>query len=155
MVVLRIADGIRSHFPARASEWALAGIMAGWGWTLLRPVETFATSRAYSQMAVMADESTWGWGAITVGLVRLVALVVNGTFANTVYARMSPHVRGLFAFFACFIWLQITLGLIGSREIAPGVWAYGGLFALDAYNAIRTFGEAAQTDRARRNAGAD
>ena len=30
MIVLRMAGGIREHFPARVSEWIMTGAILGW-----------------------------------------------------------------------------------------------------------------------------
>lgn len=153
MIVLRLAHGIRSHFPARVSEWALAAALTTWGYILLLPQDTFAISPAYRHMAAMASETKWGSAAVTIGGVRLLALIINGTFAETPYGKISPHVRGLTAFFSCFAWVQILIGLLGSGDAVPGIGIVFWVLVLDIYNTVRAFGDAGDVDRVRKNGG--
>lgn len=148
MIVLRVYLGIRDHFPARRSEWALSGIMIGWGVMLLRPGIIFDQSRAWTQMAAIMPETTWGWLAVAVGVFRFTALVINGTFAATWYGRRSPHVRALASFLACFLWLQIAVGLWSSGIDNTGMAVYPGLLALDLMNVVAAASDAAKMDRA-------
>lgn len=153
MVILRVYKGIEEHFPARRSEWVLAGIMAAWGWILLGPTDSFARSAGWAQMAAMASEHTWGWAAVSIGLFRFAALVINGTFADTWYGRWSPHVRALASFLACFLWLQIAIGLYHTAP--PGLAPYTGLLVLDFMNIIAATSDAAKMDKARADARPD
>lgn len=145
---VRLYLGIHDHFPARRSEWVLATIMMVWGWILIGPEPVFAQSKAWAQMAVIMNEATWGWLAIWIGVFRLIALVINGTFAGTWYGRWSPHVRMLAAFLACFLWFQITFGLINSDAATTGLAVYPGLLLLDAMNIVAASKDAAGMDRA-------
>lgn len=144
---VRLYLGIHDHFPARRSEWVLAGIMVVWGWILIKPSTTFGGNPAWSQMAAMMSESSWGWLAVTIGTFRLVALVVNGTFAGTWYGRWSPHVRALASFLTCFIWFQISFGLWISDAATTGLAVYPGLLVLDAMNIVAATKDAANMDR--------
>lgn len=145
---VRLYLGIHDHFPARRSEWVLAGIMIAWGWLLIGPSTTFAQSAEWGQMAAMADERTWGWLAIWIGAFRLAALIVNGTFGHSWYGRWSPHVRALASFCTCFLWFQISFGLWISDATTPGLAVYPGLFVLDAMNIVAASKDAAGMDKA-------
>lgn len=149
MAFLRIYRGIHDHFPARRSEWVLAGIMVVWGWMLVSPEQVFEQSRAWRQMASLAGESTWGWAAIWIGGFRLCALIVNGTFADTWYGRRSPHVRSLASFLSCFLWLQISFGLLAAETTTTGLAVYPGLLVLDLMNVVAAASDAAKMDRAK------
>jgi hypothetical protein len=144
----RLYLGITDHFPARRSEWVLAAIMVGWGWLLIRPEAVFAGNPAWRQMAALMDESTWGWLAISIGAFRLLALVINGTFARTWYGRWSPHVRAFASFLACFLWFQIAFGLWASDAATTGLAIYPGLLVLDAMNIVAASKDAAGMDKA-------
>ena len=48
---------------------------------------------------------------IAAGLARLLALAVNGTFANTAYSRYSPHVRGVTAIASAAFWFMVLLSV--------------------------------------------
>lgn len=145
---VRLYLGIHDHFPARRSEWVLAGIMVAWGWILLKPTSVFASHPSWSQMAAMMDEATWGWLAIAIGSFRLLALIVNGTFARTWYGRWSPHVRALASFLSCFLWFQISFGLWASDAATTGLAVYPGLLVLDAMNIVAASKDAASMDKA-------
>ncbi|KRE07478.1 hypothetical protein ASE63_22525 [Bosea sp. Root381] len=144
---VRLYLGIHDHFPARRSEWVLAGILITWGVILLGPHHTFAGNPAWRQMAAIMSEDTWGWVAIVVGAFRFLALVINGTFAGTWYGRWSPHVRALASFLSCFLWLQISFGLWNSDAATTGLAVYPGLLVLDAMNIIAATKDAANMDR--------
>lgn len=144
----RLYLGIADHFPARRSEWVLAGILIVWGLILIGPAETFAQSKAWSQMAAIMPERSWGFFAIGIGTFRLVALIINGTFAGTWYGRWSPHVRALASFLTCFLWFQISFGLWASDAATTGLAVYPGLLVLDAMNIVAASKDAAGMDRA-------
>jgi hypothetical protein len=145
---VRLYLGIHDHFPARRSEWVLAGILIAWGWILIGPDTVFAQSKAWSQMAAIMPEASWGWFAIWTGAFRLLALVVNGTFSGTWYGRWSPHVRALASFLTCFLWFQISFGLWASDAPTTGLAVYPGLLVLDAMNIVAATKDAAGMDKA-------
>lgn len=145
---VRLYLGIHDHFPARRSEWVLAGILVVWGSILIGPDETFSGNRAWSQMVAIMPESSWGWFAICVGAFRLLALIINGTFSRTWYGRWSPHVRALASFLTCFLWFQISFGLWNSDAATTGLAVYPGLLVLDAMNIVAATRDAASMDKA-------
>lgn len=150
MLIVKVLRGIQSHLPARASEWALGAILFNWGWILLLPRETFSRE-AYALMLAVMPENAWGAGCLLLGAVRLLALVVNGTFASTAYSRFSPHVRTGMSVLSCFFWLQIVL----SFALAPagtGMAVYPVLLVLDLYCAYRASRDAQHSDEVARNA---
>jgi hypothetical protein len=150
-VHVRLARGVVEHFPARASEWALAGMMVSWGYLILLPEAMFTRSPAFNEMAAMASETTWGLAAMGIGLVRLVALFINGTFAQTWYGRWSPHVRGMMSALAVFVWLSISIGVLQSSTVTTGMAVYPWLTALDIWNALRAFKDSGTMDGSRNN----
>lgn len=145
---VRLYLGIQEHFPARRSEWVLAFMMLAWGQILLMPGEVFSTSPAWAQMSLYMSEHSWGLLATSVGSFRLLALIINGTFATTWYGRWSPHVRALASFLSCFIWFQITFGLLNSNAATTGLAVYPGLLVLDAMNIVAASKDAAGMDKA-------
>lgn len=142
MILARVARGVTEHFPARASEWALAGMMMIWGIIVLQPGDLFAKMPAYAYMHWIAPEQAWGMATISVGAVRLMALVINGTFLDTWWGKWSPWVRCILSFASCFLWFAISFGLIGSHVLSTGLATYPFLFALDAWNCRRAAGDA-------------
>ena len=150
MIIARVFTGITNHFPVRASEWALAFMMVGWGFIVLQPDEMFAVVPAYSHMSMIASETAWGSATTCIGLIRIVALIANGTFAETWWGRWSPHLRAVLSFAACFLWASISLGLFASQVQNTGLAIYPFLFALDAYNCRRAAGDAGSLDGEKR-----
>lgn len=134
IVVRRMVVDLGRHFAVRASEWALAGMAAGYGVALLWPGDTFGLSPAYSFMGALATEETWGLAALTIGLIRLVALFVNGTY------RRSPYIRAGTAFLCVGLWTAIALGLSAgdAHAPAPELVVYPVLTALDVWNVYRS-----------------
>jgi hypothetical protein len=150
-IYAQIHRGVVDHFPARVSEWILAGVMVSWGWRVLQPGEMFAATPAFREMARMAPEEVWGLAAIVIGLVRLAALVINGTFASTWYGRWSPHVRGVMSALSMFIFVSISIGLWLSGAENTGMAVYPWLAVLDFWNVRRAFQDAGGLDEGRRN----
>ncbi|WP_406858470.1 hypothetical protein ABEG18_12920 [Alsobacter sp. KACC 23698] len=145
MIIMRLAAGVTQHFTARRSEWFMAVGLTGWGCVVTKPSAIFASSPAYTRMAEMAPEQIWGWGAFAIGFLRLLALIVNGTFPNTLYATVSPYVRGIAAYASCFVWASICIGLLSSPIDTPGAPIYLILFGLDfanGYSAMHDAGRA-------------
>lgn len=148
-MLVRLARGVTDHFPARASEWVLAGMITHWGVIVLQPDNLFARSPAYQQMALLADEKMWGYSAIAIGFTRFVALVINGTFSSTWYGRWSPHVRSVLSGASCFFWTQISLGIWAADVNTTGLAIYPWLTVLDIWNAIRASNDAGKMDESR------
>jgi hypothetical protein len=152
MIIVRIARGIHDHFPARMSEWGLAVMLLNLGLVLGQPNDTMQTSPSLSGLLRIAPEHVWAWALLLIGSVRLLALVVNGTFADTLYGRWSPHVRSVLSFLSCFFWMNITVGLTLSEMTGTGIAVYPVLLLMDGYNTVRAAGDAAVIDKAHKNA---
>ncbi len=147
MIAMRIVEGIRSHFPVRALEWYLAGIIFAFGWQLILDPPNFGAS-AYQPMLVYASEFKWGAGCMMLGGARLIALFVNGSFAGTAYSRWSPHVRATAAFASCFFWSQATLSVWAGNPGATIVVFFTGSLIADIYNVYRCSVDAKEVDKA-------
>ncbi len=149
MIILRVYTGIRDHFPARRSEWVLAGMMVIWGNLLLLPHQIFMQSPAWAPLAAWASETVWGWCAVVIGVFRLLALLINGTFHQSWYGRYSPHIRMLASFLSCFIWTQLVWGLAKNAYPTTGLAIYPGLLLLDLMNVVAAASDAGKMDKAR------
>ncbi|WP_342361427.1 hypothetical protein [Terrarubrum flagellatum] len=148
MIILRLARGIHKHFPARRSEWALGAMLFSLGAILLHPDNLFDSTPLYHGLKLIASEKVWGWGCFLVGFVRLIALILNGTFADTAYSRWSPHVRGAMAFLSCFFWAGITIGIFYAADhpvFGMGIFPF--LLALELTNIHQALTDAGAADR--------
>lgn len=147
MVIVKLTKS----FPIRVMEWLLAGIMLSWSlvcWNL-RPDEWHQP--IFSGLAALADQNTWAFMAFWIGVIRLAALMINGAW------RPSPHLRAAGAFLTCFMWLQLTLGLLGAEIRGVGIAIVPWLLLADIYNVFRASNDARLSDdraRAAQHAGA-
>lgn len=136
MMILKLSK----TFPIRVMEWLLAGIMLSWSivcWNL--PAGQWA-SPLYSGLSRLAEQNTWAFFAFWIAVIRLAALTINGAW------RPSPHFRAAGAFLACFMWLQISLGLLSSEVSSTGIAVYPWLLLADIYNVFRASHDARQSD---------
>ena len=114
MQMIRLVDGVRSHFVYRMPEWMLSGLLGLLGMQFLRSNDIFANSKTYSFIAHFVSETVWGSCALAISLCWLVALFLNGTFIW--FSRWSKWIRSLSAFAASGFW---SLSALGIYEAAP------------------------------------
>jgi hypothetical protein len=106
----------------RRAEWLLALACTALGIVyLLRP--GLMTEAYFTTMLALAPQHVWGWGALAVGLVRVVFLIVNGHW------RASPHLRMIGAGICVVFWSALFLTALTSQLMVQAV-AFWPLFAL-------------------------
>lgn len=145
MIITRITR-LQDSFRYRLSEWVFASILFSWGWTLLLPYPTFSLP-SMGGLAAIAPENVWGLTCLIIGGVRISVLAINGAWVR------STHGRAVMAFVSCFVWCQISLGLISSGVVAPGGGVYVILLAADVFNTFKAASEAREIDDLRRRNG--
>jgi hypothetical protein len=126
---------IKNHFKERVNEWMSACAMFAFGCILLTPYITFRNP-SFATLAKFADEDTWGYFTMLLGLARLTVLAINGLWLP------SYKLRSLCAFFSIFIWLQVTLGLFWSNPYSLGLalitpYLFGDFWAV--YHGVRDY----------------
>lgn len=149
-VVNDIADyplvkGITNHFMMRVSDWALALILFNFGIVLLSNRNIF-DNPDYAGMYRVATKALWGTLCITVGIIRIAALTINGTYPSF---RWSPHIRTVAAFMSCFAWLNICIGFYVAPTPTAALAVYPYLLLLDIYNTFLAASEAGKVERRR------
>lgn len=149
-MIVRIVKGVTNHFPIRVTDWLSAAMLVNFGLVLLSPANTFAASPAYAMMARVAPEEAWGLVSLFVGLIRIAALLVNGTFPRF---RWSPHIRFVASMLSCFVWFQVAFGLELSGSVTTGLAVYRYLVVLEIYNVYLTASEAGEVERKRKRYG--
>ncbi len=133
----RIVTGIRRHLPERGLEWVMAFNIMWWGWRLTDPATQWTNAKAWEFMLSWnLSEEAWGWLAVFIGSARLIALVVNGTFADTWYSAISPWVRAVTAGLASIIWFMVFLSVSAGTS---GTGIYQLPLALDLWCSLRVF----------------
>lgn len=138
MIVAHSFESLKNTFEARASEWALTGVLVSMAVVFLVN-DTMFYGENFSRLREILD-SRFGWAAVfsVVGLVRLAVLVINGAYWRT------PHFRAATAFFSAGVWFLLFLGFVrnGSMMAAIAPW----IFLLDAYNIKRASHEAGKSE---------
>lgn len=130
MILLHSWTSLQTTFPTRANEWFMGFAMAGIGFVFLMNGGLFAAYPGpLGGLARFADQETWSGICLAAGLARLAALMINGLWWR------SPLVRCIAAFVSCFIWWQLSAGLVANIGIASVFMPL--CFVFDAYNAIR------------------
>lgn len=119
---IRIVTGISSHFESRFSEWVMAATATFWGWTVAQPGTAWTNEAAWAGMLRLRAEDDWGLLCMIAGGLWLTALAVNGTFADTLYARISPWVRGFMAAGSAIVWFQVVLSVSAVQTSGSGIY---------------------------------
>lgn len=138
MLILRVARGVHHHFPERVVEWGLAVILVNWGMILMRRDDVIAPDGPLGNILKLAPEDTWGIIATAIGLLRLVALVLNGSFYKTPLIKYAPYGRLAGAFTSCFVWMQTTLALVKYGDISLGLSIYPVFLVWDMFIVFHT-----------------
>lgn len=115
---------IKERFRDRAQEWQGAFIMIGWGLVTISFPDTF-NSPAFNAAVFDLGPYWWGGGMVFAGIIRVVALCVNGYFSKaTAWARVVSAVVGAAFFFALFAGLMLS-----GQHPPPGAAVYAVLAA--------------------------
>lgn len=105
-------------FGPRWPEWvgALAFILAGVG--LLHPFGAFENNAAFDLFR-WAPEWAWGMFLLSVGLLRVIGLIINGR-----RKKATSWVRYVSAFISFMVFFGFSIGLAGSGIMStwPGAW---------------------------------
>lgn len=135
-----IIRSLRQHWPARKMEWLMAGFALTWGiYVLLHPnlFTNPATAELLSGLVSISAPFTdypalaWGGAAFAIGLLRGIALFVNGAWTRT------PMIRLIASFASMLIVTQIIIGLWKSGVPNTGLVAYPWFVVADLLSAFR------------------
>jgi hypothetical protein len=119
---IRIVTGIKDHFEDRVVEWIMAATTIFWGSKLTGPNDAWGNPEAWAGMLRWMSENAWGWNCVGIGVARLLALAINGTFAGTWYARFSPLVRGISALLGAVLWFLVFLSVNKVASAGSGIY---------------------------------
>lgn len=126
-------------FTARATEWLFAVFLVGWCVVLLAFPSIFHSPQSAPQFAMldrMFGQVAVGFSCGIMGIVRLIALWINGRSAGTPFIRMAM------AFFSCFFWWNISLGLVLSGVPTTGWAMYPAILLFEMINVLRAASDA-------------
>ena len=124
--ILRVVRGVTEHFESRIVEWAMTLGMLVWGSNLTQPDVSFAFApsawKGLTIVPYLGTAAAWGALCLWIAGVRLLALVINGSFNGTRYAAYSPTVRGVSALLASAVWFEVQLSVMAVPS--PGRFTY-------------------------------
>ena len=107
-----------SAYPDRVVEWMFATMMAAWGCYLLLPMPTFENPQ-YAVLATIAPEEVWGVFSLSIAVVRMAALYVNGSW------RRTPAIRCLCSILGVIWWCSMVFLILAAPQQHPAaglVW---------------------------------
>jgi hypothetical protein len=125
----------RGPYRHRLVEWMLSSYMVLWGIALLLPFETFQ-GNAYRALAQIAPENVWGVFSFSVGVMRMLALWVNGSHRATPALRMVGAIGGVCWWIS--LWYMLLLSATWSTLPAGIIAFYPVNIAFELYSAYRT-----------------
>lgn len=126
-----------THFNIRLGEWLASTILVSLAALFFGAPGMFDQSPAYfAGLRAFGPQQLWGCGLLVAGMVRIVALWINGR------KRITPTIRMVLAFLSCFVWWQIAISLLASGVPGLGWAVIPWLLALDMYNVFRASADA-------------
>lgn len=142
MIAVRVVGGMKSHFHIRATEWVMLYPTIWMGVAMIYQDRMFSTSPSFSVLSGWAGENIWALLVLICALLRLGALIVNGTFQGF---GISPHLRLFASFAGTLFWSQFCLGLFVAAITSGGAWsapiAYSTLILMEVLNITRSWSD--------------
>jgi hypothetical protein len=136
-----------AYMQTRMLEMGLAGLMITCGATLLWPGDTFA-SPVYAVLVQWMTEEQGGLFLLTVGILRMTALIINGRWRSSPIARIAGCLTG------CGFWFTFAVS-VASVDRGEGVGPpillamSATLFVLEFFSALRCGTDAEALDSLR------
>jgi len=136
-------------WPLRRAEWMLALVLVGVG-IVFALEDDLRRELGFATIMTTLPQWVWATWALSVGLLRLVMLYINGAW------RASPHLRAIGAFLACFIWTALMFRALANEVFVPSaaIWPVFLMFdsfaAYDAARDARGADDKAKSSRQRR-----
>ena len=113
-------------FRERAMEWALSCGMLGFGLILLQAGPVFDRP-FFTPLARIMPQIPWGITLGSVGLLRFIALVINGSSP-----RGTPALRQLGCVVGMAAWSSLVWGSLSLDWVTPATSLYIMIFLMDA-----------------------
>lgn len=116
--------GLWASFRKRTTEWMSGAALLLWAWILFTHMDSTAGNSFYWRLQVIMPLACWGWLAIAGGGARLTALILNGAWGGSAYARIAG------SFIGFWVWGTIIVGVWWS-DVSLGLAAYALAAAID------------------------
>jgi len=130
MLTVRFHRTFRERYP----EFILAIVDMLWGWNAWRDALDDNVMRHtfyggfYEPLLHYMDQLHWGIFGVTVGFVRTLCLIINGT-----RPRGSASMRAIGAWASSLLWMALFFGACVVPWNDGGVYSYGALLAFDIF----------------------
>ncbi len=148
VILVRIYRGVKDHLNIRWSEWLMLYPTFGMWIALNLDPHMFDKSASFAYLRTYFDEGTWALILGFAGLVRVFALLINGTFKGF---GISPHLRALAALIGVAIWSRYSMGLVlaavHSDGALSGVVAWSPMVIIEVINLHRALTDARSAPR--------
>lgn len=136
MITVRFKDTFRDRLP----EWVSSACLLLWGLLILNlSTETWSTEYV-SILGTLAAQKTWGMAAVALGVLRLVALGINGAW------RPTAHIRALGAIGGIVVWSGIIISYLTLSWDPPTLATKGAMLVFDMYALWFAAGDAKVAD---------
>lgn len=113
MIIVRFSD----HFRYRRTEWLLAVSMVVIGLSYSLIPDLFDTTYFTTMLAIMPQEQ-WALLVLSLGVMRVTMLAINGAW------RATPIFRTIGAVFGTMLWMTLFVSSVSSTRIVQsvGLW---------------------------------
>jgi hypothetical protein len=126
MTFVHVVKSATEHFERHVPEWLMAWFIVLWGANLLDPFVSFDVAlpawRGMTAIPFLHDAKSWGWFTLSIGLVRVLALFINGRLGGTPYATLTPRMRSLTALAGATAWFVVATSV--GQAPTPGRITY-------------------------------
>ena len=98
-------------YPTRTVEHMLAWMVVVWSFAVAWP-GNMMVGPSFAALLVIAPEQFWGWSGVVLGVLRLIALYVNGRWRRTPGLRLLGAASGMIWWIvlsACY-WVAVENG---------------------------------------------
>jgi len=136
MLIVRFKETFRERMP----EWVLATGMLCWGLIALASPNLFATQELFKALLNFLPEMVWGVSVASVGIVRLIFLVINGAW------RPSAHIRAVGCFLGSMFWSSLVIASLMLAWLTPTTALFATLLGLDILSLWFSAGDAKLAD---------
>lgn len=115
-VILRV----KHKFRQRLVEWGAALEISLLGLILMQNGDSFGNSNSFLWMASLFTEPTWALILISVGVIRLLGLIINGSMES-----VTPWIRTAGALIGLTVFGMIVTSILYARFWLGAAWSTG------------------------------
>jgi hypothetical protein len=135
---------ITHRFGPRMMEWFSGAVTATFGVILLTGDNLFAQPSWAGFASFFGSQELFGAIMLGLGILRLVALIVNGA-----KKKVTPQIRQVAAFFGLAIWFGVVVGFYSSGVISTWAAIYPWLVVAELTNIHRAAHDQGETRHGR------